>query len=193
VVHDFYIYWFHRWQHSNRYLWRTHEAHHSVQNIDWLAGSRSHAVEIAINQTIEFMPMYLLGAAPAVLVYKALMDAVWGMYIHANLNVKTGWLQKIINGPEMHRWHHSTDVYDQNFATKIALWDWIFGSAHLPKDQKPTGYGLAEEDFPLVKEGEGELGGAVEFVKDKKDPLQLMTYIKQQLALVRPAPKKANP
>ena len=29
VTHDLYIYWMHRWQHKNKYLWRIHEAHHS--------------------------------------------------------------------------------------------------------------------------------------------------------------------
>ena len=37
VCHDFYIYWFHRLQHNNKYLWRTHEAHHSVREVNWLA------------------------------------------------------------------------------------------------------------------------------------------------------------
>src|SRR6186713_1577598 len=41
VVHDLYIYWFHRWQHNSKILWRTHEAHHSNKEIDWLAGTRS--------------------------------------------------------------------------------------------------------------------------------------------------------
>src|SRR6185312_11859661 len=41
VTHDFYIYWFHRAQHSSKILWRTHEAHHSVKQVDWMAGSRS--------------------------------------------------------------------------------------------------------------------------------------------------------
>src|SRR5499433_3202009 len=43
VTHDFYIYWMHRWQHRNRFMWRLHEAHHSPKSVDWLAGSRSHA------------------------------------------------------------------------------------------------------------------------------------------------------
>ncbi|MEO1335669.1 MAG: sterol desaturase family protein, partial [Myxococcota bacterium] len=59
LIHDFYIYWFHRLQHANRVLWRTHEAHHSVKDIDWVAGSRSHPFEILINQTIEFAPLVL--------------------------------------------------------------------------------------------------------------------------------------
>ena len=142
VTHDFYIYWMHRWQHKNKYLWRIHEAHHSPKKVDWLSGSRSHAIEILINQTIEFLPIVLLGSPVEVIAYKATISAVWGMHIHSNLNLRTGILQKIINGPEMHRWHHSTGKgRNRNFATKIATWDWIFGTAYLP-DNKPDEYGL---------------------------------------------------
>ena len=142
VTHDLYIYWMHRWQHKNKYLWRIHEAHHSPKKVDWLSGSRSHALEILINQTIEFLPIILLGSPPEVIAYKGVISAVWGMYIHSNLNVNTGKLQRIINGPEMHRWHHSTGKgRNRNFATKLAIWDWIFGTAFLP-ETKPDEYGL---------------------------------------------------
>jgi sterol desaturase/sphingolipid hydroxylase (fatty acid hydroxylase superfamily) len=72
------------------------------------------------------------------------------------VNVRTGRLQWVINGPEAHRWHHAVDeeAMDLNFATKLALWDRLFGTAFLPKDRKPSGYGLVDvEDFP-----EGPLG-----------------------------------
>ncbi len=142
VTHDIYIYFMHRWQHHNKWLWRIHEAHHSNKSIDWLAGSRSHALEILINQTVEFLPIVLLGSPPEVIAYKGIISAVWGMYIHSNINVKTGWLQKIINGPEMHRWHHSTGKgRNRNFATKFAIWDWLFGTAFLPEN-KPEEFGL---------------------------------------------------
>jgi len=149
VTHDFYIYWFHRLQHRSNLLWRTHEAHHSVDDVDWLSGTRSHAVEILINQSIEFLPIVLLGAAPEVALMKATLDAVWGMYIHSNLNVRTGRLQRLINGPEMHRWHHATELSapGKNFATKLAIWDWLFGTAYLP-GHKPSAYGLGDPDYP---------------------------------------------
>lgn len=151
VTHDFYIYWFHRYQHRSKIFWRTHEAHHSNTNIDWLAGSRSHILEILINQTVEFLPIVLLGAAPEVAVIKGAIDAVWGMYIHSNIDVNTGKLQYVINGPEMHRWHHADkdeDAYNKNFGTKFALWDWIFGTAYFPQDKKPENYGLSYLNFP---------------------------------------------
>jgi sterol desaturase/sphingolipid hydroxylase (fatty acid hydroxylase superfamily) len=143
ITHDIYIYWMHRWQHKNKYLWRIHEAHHSPKKVDWLSGSRSHALEILLNQTIEFLPIVLLGAPVEVLAYKATISAVWGMYIHANLNVHTGNLQKIINGPEMHRLHHTTGKgRNRNFATKFAIWDWLLGTAYLPEGIKAEDYGL---------------------------------------------------
>jgi sterol desaturase/sphingolipid hydroxylase (fatty acid hydroxylase superfamily) len=151
VTHDFYIYWFHRFQHRNRVFWRTHEAHHSGKDVDWLAGSRSHTVEILINQTIEYAPIVLLGAAPEVALMKGVLDATWGMYIHSNIDVRMGVLQYVFNGPEMHRWHHAREwearrestEWGVNYATKIALWDWIFGTAYLPKGGKPAAYGLS--------------------------------------------------
>ncbi len=143
VTHDLYIYWFHRWQHNSKILWRTHEAHHSVRQVDWLAGSRSHALEIIINQTIEFAPVILLGADPMVVPIKACIDAVWGMYIHSNIDVKSGKWQYLINGPEMHQWHHAEtkETYFANYATKFAFWDWLFGTAYLP-NRKPIEFGL---------------------------------------------------
>ncbi len=157
VTHDLYIYWFHRWQHHNKILWRTHEAHHSVKTVDWLAGSRSHVLEIIINQTIEFAPIVLLldnETAAVVVPIKALLDAMWGMWIHSNIDVNMGKLQYFINGPQMHQWHHANhrEVFYANYATKFAFFDWIFGTGFLPGLKplkhaffKPREYGLPYE------------------------------------------------
>src|SRR5262245_26950769 len=147
-THDLYIYAFHRLQHHNRWLWRVHEAHHSARYVDLVAGARSHVLEILITQTVEFGAMVLLGAHPDVLIIKGAISGMWGIWIHCNVDVKTGWLQKVINGPEMHRWHHSL-VYlgnGRNFSTKFAFWDWIFGTAWHPP-AKPESYGI-EGYFP---------------------------------------------
>lgn len=147
LAHDLYIYWFHRAMHRWPVLWRLHEAHHSVKEVDWLAGSRSHPLEIIINQSIEFIPIVLF-ASPELFLIKGTIDAVWGMFIHANVNVR-GWLfQYVINGPEMHRWHHSKEYtgYGFNYGTKLAFWDWIFGTAFVT-DRNPPAYGLADP-FP---------------------------------------------
>ena len=134
VTHDLYIYLFHRLQHASKFLWRTHEAHHSGKEVDFLAGSRSHAVEIIINQTIEFAPIVLMGADPAVIPIKALLDAMFGMFIHANINVKMGKLKYFLNSPELHLWHHANyiEVFHANFSTKFSVWDYMFKTAYDP-------------------------------------------------------------
>lgn len=171
VTHDFYIYWFHRLQHVSNVLWRIHEAHHSGDDVDWLSGTRSHALEICVNQTIEFAPIVLLGAAPQVAIYKATLDAVWGMYIHSNLNVSSGPLQYVLNGPELHRWHHARELPapGKNYATKLAIWDYLFGTAHRPAD-KPARYGLDLPGYP------------------KRGPL---AYLQQHLFSFLPASRRA--
>jgi len=134
-THDLYIYLFHRLQHANKILWRTHEAHHSGKQIDFLAGSRSHIVEIIINQTIEFAPIIiLLGPNSPVVPIKALLDAMFGMFIHANVNVKFGKLKYFLNSPELHLWHHANyrEVFHANFSTKFSMWDYLFGTVYDP-------------------------------------------------------------
>jgi sterol desaturase/sphingolipid hydroxylase (fatty acid hydroxylase superfamily) len=152
ITHDLYIYGMHRLMHRSPVLWRIHEAHHSVHDVDWLSGVRSHALEILLNQTVEFAPIVLLGAAPQVAVWKGVVSAVWGMFIHSNLDVRLGPLQYLFNGPEMHRWHHALarEAEGRNFATKLAVWDWLFGSAFFPDPRlrKAAGYGLSERGFP---------------------------------------------
>jgi sterol desaturase/sphingolipid hydroxylase (fatty acid hydroxylase superfamily) len=150
VTHDLYIYLFHRFQHSNKIFWRIHEAHHSGKEVDFLSGSRSHVIEIIINQTIEFAPIILLGADPAVIPIKALLDAMFGMFIHANVKVKLGKLKYIINSPELHLWHHANylEVFHANFATKFAIWDHLFGTAYDPghaPGNLPENWGLGYE------------------------------------------------
>lgn len=144
VTHDLYIYWFHRAQHRVPLLWRLHEAHHSAVEVDWIAGSRSHALEIVINQTIEVAAMVLLGASTDVMLYKGAISIVSGMWIHANIDIHLGRLSFVVNGPGLHRWHHAIDYAPpgKNYATKFSLWDHLFGTAdHRPG--KPAGYGLA--------------------------------------------------
>jgi hypothetical protein len=171
-------------QHRNRFLWRTHEAHHSVRDVDFVAGSRSHPIEILINQTIEYAPIALLGAHPEVALMKGVLDATWGMWIHSNINARSGFLQYVINGPEMHRWHHSMHYAGTgfNFGTKLAIWDWLFGTAYLPYlretstadravlGDRPRAYGLADS-----------AGSVTSFPEETRAKASLLTTYPKQI------------
>ena len=63
-------YWFHRFFHQFPWLWKFHSVHHSVQAMDWLAGSRMHVVEVILLRGFTVIPMYLIGfGEPALYAY----------------------------------------------------------------------------------------------------------------------------
>jgi len=129
-----------------------HEAAHAPLHVDWLSGSRSHALEILIAQTCEYAPIILLGASPEVALYKGLVDACWGMFNHSNIAVPRSCLLWIFNGPQLHRWHHDLDTPrgGVNLSTKLSIWDTLFGTRYLPAEpRRPARYGLVRSDaFP---------------------------------------------
>lgn len=148
LVHDLFMYGFHRLTHKVDWLWRLHEAGHSVEDVDMVSGLRSHPFEILVNQSIEFGTMVFLGAPLEVVFIKGLVSLAWGIWLHHNIAIDTGRLQYVINGAEMHRWHHHPEHMNKNFATKLALWDWLFGTAYRPEHDKCDRYGLDDPEFP---------------------------------------------
>ena len=66
-----------------------------------------------------------------------------------------GHIMKIIfNNPEMHIWHHAYEVpedrkYGINFGISLALWDYIFRTAYIPKNGRDIRLGFPGiEQFP---------------------------------------------
>jgi sterol desaturase/sphingolipid hydroxylase (fatty acid hydroxylase superfamily) len=45
--------------------------------------------------------------------------------------------------PRFHRWHHTdeTQARDKNFAGLLPLWDILFGTYYMPKQQRPRSVG----------------------------------------------------
>lgn len=60
----------------------------------------------------------------------------------------------IFNSPEMHIWHHSYELpkerrYGINFGLTLAIWDYIFGTAHIPHEGRDIRLGFPGiEEFP---------------------------------------------
>lgn len=151
VTHDFITYFIHRNEHQSKVLWRLHEAHHSCRHVDWLSGIRAHALEVVYYETAKFLPIILLGASPEVALWRAMIDSSYGMFIHSNLNVRLGPLLYLLNGPEIHRWHHANldpMAFNKNFATKFVIWDRIFGTLYNPNDAQAGDYGPDDPHWP---------------------------------------------
>nr|WP_257724509.1 sterol desaturase family protein [Luteitalea pratensis] len=77
--------WVHRTFHTVGFLWPFHAIHHSVEEMDWLAGSRLHLVDVILTRGLTYVPIFLLGfSRPALLVYVFLV-AAQATFIHANV------------------------------------------------------------------------------------------------------------
>lgn len=150
VVADLAEYAIHRLFHTVPWLWRFHAVHHSVGQMDWIAGSRLHLVDIVLTRGFTFLPVYLLGFdQPAVFVYLVIV-AFHAVFLHANVGVRAGWLEQCIALPRFHHWHHSSqaEALDRNFALHFPWIDRLFGTLHLPAREWPHTYGVLGYKLP---------------------------------------------
>ncbi len=151
---DLATYWVHRAFHHFPALWRFHAVHHCSTHMDWLAGSRMHPVDVLVTRAAAFVPVFVLGFAPAALYAYLVFVSFHAVFIHANLRWRFGAARWWISTPQFHHWHHASDDegIDKNFAAFLPLWDKLFGTAHLPAHW-PRHYGTTGEALP-----EGYLG-----------------------------------
>ena len=152
---DFVAYWVHRAFHRIPWLWNFHAIHHSSRELDWLAGSRMHVVDIFLTRAAGFLPVFLLGfAQPPLFAYIALVS-FHAVYLHSNTRWRWPVLRWIITTPEYHHWHHTSDEegIDKNYAGMLPVLDVVFGSAHLP-DYWPKRYGTVKFQPPETWTGQ---------------------------------------
>jgi sterol desaturase/sphingolipid hydroxylase (fatty acid hydroxylase superfamily) len=147
---DLFQYWAHRFFHTRVYLWRFHSIHHSTQNMDWLAGSRTHFMDIFFTRAMTFIPLYVLGFSTTVFNVYIIFIAIHAVLIHANTRVNFGFIKYIFTTPQYHHWHHCEDpkYYGHNFASIFPFIDIIFGTYYLPGKEWPKGTGVHEGNYP---------------------------------------------
>ncbi len=150
VVTDLFQYWAHRIFHSHYFLWRFHSIHHSTENMDWLAGSRTHFIDIFFTRSMSYIPLYVLGFSTLTFNVYIVFIAIHAVLIHANTNINFGFLKYIITTPQYHHWHHCKEPehYGKNFAVVFPFIDKIFGTYYLPGKEWPSGTGLVDASFP---------------------------------------------
>jgi len=147
---DFFQYWAHRFFHTRVSFWRFHSIHHSTQSMDWLAGSRTHFIDIFFTRAMTFIPLYVLGFSTTVFNVYIIFIAIHAVLIHANTRVNFGFLKYIFTTPQYHHWHHCEDpkYYGHNFASIFPFIDMMFGTYYLPGKEWPAGTGVHEAAYP---------------------------------------------
>lgn len=150
IMADFTQYWVHRMFHSVPILWRFHAIHHSSEEMDWLAGSRLHLLDIVVTRGLTLVPLFYLGFEQSALHAYLLFVAFLATFIHANIRFQFLPLHRVIATPAFHHWHHAAEkkAADKNFAVHLPLLDILFGTYYLPHRCWPARYGLNEGKIP---------------------------------------------
>ena len=150
LVADLAEYAVHRAYHEVPWLWRIHSVHHSVETLDWLAGSRLHMVEILVTRIAVLTPLFLLGFDKSVVDMYIVIVGFQAVFNHANVHLPWGPLKYLIVTPDFHHWHHSSEkvAIDKNYAAHFAFIDHLFGTAVKTDRQFPETYGVVGSKIP---------------------------------------------
>jgi sterol desaturase/sphingolipid hydroxylase (fatty acid hydroxylase superfamily) len=142
LLTSFWGYWVHRFEHTNDFLWKLHGYHHSVTNVQISNVLVSNPLDFTFRNILGGLVLSIVGFNPVALVIAGSLSLGYGNFSHSGTDAKGGWLNYFFNGPEVHRWHHSTQFPDDskfrygcNFGVALTFWDLLFGTFYLPLDE----------------------------------------------------------
>ncbi len=150
IFTDF-IQWFtHVMLHRFDLLWQFHKVHHSVEEMGFAAHLRYHWMENVFYTPMKYIAVMLIGGFTPEQAYIVFYFAIAiGHLNHANIHLTYGPLKYIFNNPVMHLWHHAFTLPEDrkhgiNFGITLSIWDYIFRTASIPKDDAEIKLGFPE-------------------------------------------------
>jgi sterol desaturase/sphingolipid hydroxylase (fatty acid hydroxylase superfamily) len=154
IIADFVQWNIHRLLHRVPFLWEFHKVHHSVKEMGFAAHLRFHWMETVVYKTLQYIPLAMIGFSIQDFFLVHITALFIGHINHANLGWDYGPLKYILNNPKMHIWHHAKELpkehkYGMNYGLTFSFWDYIFGTAYIPKNGKDIELGFPDEkEFP---------------------------------------------
>lgn len=146
VISDFFMYWLHRAQHANRFLWAFHTTHHEPTQLTFATFLRFHPIEVIIGDIASYTILAVLGADFTGWVLVFMITTFLGEVQHTQIPWTLGPLRWIFVTPRFHGFHHSIEraEHDRNFGGLFSFWDRMFGTAMPDDAPAPRAYGLPD-------------------------------------------------
>ena len=126
-----------------RWLWRMHSAHHLPGQVYVLMHAVAHPLNTVIVRLLLTVPPWLMGVRPEALFLANVVTGVQGLVSHFNVDSRVGWLNRVLVGTELHRWHHAAGALG-NYAAVLSIWDQLFGSFVYRPGEIPARLGVDE-------------------------------------------------
>jgi len=151
ILLDILIYWTHKLSHEVGFFWRFHSIHHSSERMDWISGIRVHPFD-GIIIAVPAVMLVAAGFQLEVVGAAAIVQAIIGLFAHANVRWRLRPLHRIVMTPEFHHWHHSNtpESIHSNYSVFLPFWDMVWGTYYMPADKRPEVYGNGENTPPSV-------------------------------------------
>jgi sterol desaturase/sphingolipid hydroxylase (fatty acid hydroxylase superfamily) len=160
VMRDFMQWAIHKLLHHVSWMWEFHKVHHSTRVMGFAALMRYHFMENIIYRSLEYIPLAMIGFGISDFFIVHIFTLVTGQIGHANLKINLGPLKYLLNGPQMHLWHHARQFPNShpkgfNYGITLSIWDYLFGTVYWPNNDGNLEIGLPEnENFPTDFKGQ---------------------------------------
>lgn len=131
LISELILYAWHRAQHESGigFLWRLHAFHHRAAQLMSVTGGRASLADLLMNVASTGV-VVLAGVDPDALVICLFHSMLLGSLHHSDLDIRLGWFNWVMPGPQQHRIHHSIDPKRAlNYATNLAILDVLLGTA----------------------------------------------------------------
>ncbi len=115
-------------------LWRVHAVHHAVPKLYGLNALHNHPLDVLFATGLAVAPLLALGFDAELAGAVGALSTAHFWFQHTSADVRLGWLNAIVSGPELHRWHHSlrAEESNQNYGMVFSMWDRLFRTWHAP-------------------------------------------------------------
>jgi sterol desaturase/sphingolipid hydroxylase (fatty acid hydroxylase superfamily) len=158
ILDDMAQYWWHRFSHVNRKMWKLHRPHHVVAEMGVLVTYRNASMYYALMPGIWFSAMLVyLGMGYVYLFYLpvklivillAHSETKWDRFLYRYKMLRPlAWIiERTISTPSTHFAHHGLTAEDGishpngNYGNLLFIWDVIFGTAKITR-QYPSRFG----------------------------------------------------
>ena len=147
-------YWLnHYLSHRIPFLWEFHKVHHTATVLTPLTNFRVHPVYMCVFLNIlaiftgfaNGLGQYAFGQGTQQFgLSETNIILVFFIYLYVHLQHSqlwisfTGWLGRLFMSPAHHQVHHSRNPahFNKNPGSCLALWDWMFGTLHIPAAER---------------------------------------------------------